>query len=189
MASVHPDGRRIVFTAGSPLRGGLDASEGGRSDRKRSVEGRFSQLPFTPSSARYPRPQTEIFQVAKSGRVSTKLLLSSIRRDTSATVVGPSSWPTTDDGEWQTPKPAKGEERRPDAMVCAHGRSTRANRCECPGAPRQPRPHAVLSDDLLKGRRLKHFQFGPLEWLWRTLTYMRLQPIRRPPTGALAVGS
>lgn len=34
---------------------------------------------------------------------------------------------------------------------------------------------------------LKHFQFGPLEWLWRTLTYMRLQPMRRPPVaGALA---
>jgi uncharacterized protein len=37
---------------------------------------------------------------------------------------------------------------------------------------------------------LKHFQFGPLEWLWRTLTYMRLQPMRRPPTAALvAAGS
>lgn len=34
---------------------------------------------------------------------------------------------------------------------------------------------------------LRHFQFGPLEWLWRTLTYMRLQPMRRPPAGALAV--
>lgn len=35
---------------------------------------------------------------------------------------------------------------------------------------------------------LRHFQFGPLEWLWRTLTYMRLQPMRRRPTGALAAG-
>jgi uncharacterized protein len=26
---------------------------------------------------------------------------------------------------------------------------------------------------------LKHHQFGPLEWLWRSLTYGRRQPIRR----------
>lgn len=26
---------------------------------------------------------------------------------------------------------------------------------------------------------LKHFLFGPFEWLWRSLTYWRLQPIRR----------
>lgn len=26
---------------------------------------------------------------------------------------------------------------------------------------------------------LKHFQFGPMEWLWRTLTYWKLQPMRR----------
>lgn len=26
---------------------------------------------------------------------------------------------------------------------------------------------------------LKHFRFGPVEWLWRTLTYGRLQPMRR----------
>jgi uncharacterized protein len=25
---------------------------------------------------------------------------------------------------------------------------------------------------------LRHFQFGPLEWLWRSLTYRRLQPMR-----------
>ncbi len=25
---------------------------------------------------------------------------------------------------------------------------------------------------------LKHFRFGPLEWLWRSLTYMKLQPMR-----------
>lgn len=30
---------------------------------------------------------------------------------------------------------------------------------------------------------LKHFQFGPLEWLWRSLTYWKLQPMRREPTG------
>jgi uncharacterized protein len=29
---------------------------------------------------------------------------------------------------------------------------------------------------------LRHFQFGPLEWLWRTVTYGRRQPFRlRPP--------
>ena len=26
---------------------------------------------------------------------------------------------------------------------------------------------------------MKRFRFGPLEWLWRTLTYMKLQPMRR----------
>ncbi len=26
---------------------------------------------------------------------------------------------------------------------------------------------------------LRHFRFGPLEWLWRTLTYWRIQPLRR----------
>ncbi|HUP29446.1 MAG TPA: DUF418 domain-containing protein, partial [Usitatibacter sp.] len=31
---------------------------------------------------------------------------------------------------------------------------------------------------------LAHFRFGPLEWLWRCLTYARSQPFRRPPTGA-----
>ena len=30
---------------------------------------------------------------------------------------------------------------------------------------------------------LKHFQFGPLEWLWRTLTYWHPQPFRRAPAG------
>ncbi|MCP4902707.1 MAG: DUF418 domain-containing protein [bacterium] len=26
---------------------------------------------------------------------------------------------------------------------------------------------------------LRHFRFGPFEWLWRTLTYMKVQPLRR----------
>jgi uncharacterized protein len=26
---------------------------------------------------------------------------------------------------------------------------------------------------------LKHFRFGPLEWLWRSLTYLKTQPFRR----------
>lgn len=26
---------------------------------------------------------------------------------------------------------------------------------------------------------LKHYRFGPLEWLWRSLTYMQRQPLRR----------
>lgn len=26
---------------------------------------------------------------------------------------------------------------------------------------------------------LRHFRFGPLEWFWRTLTYLKLQPMRR----------
>ena len=29
---------------------------------------------------------------------------------------------------------------------------------------------------------LATFRFGPAEWLWRTLTYWRLQPMRRPST-------
>lgn len=29
---------------------------------------------------------------------------------------------------------------------------------------------------------LRHFTFGPLEWLWRTLTYLRVQPLRLAPT-------
>jgi uncharacterized protein len=26
---------------------------------------------------------------------------------------------------------------------------------------------------------LRFFQFGPMEWVWRTLTYWRIQPMRR----------
>ena len=26
---------------------------------------------------------------------------------------------------------------------------------------------------------LRHFRFGPLEWLWRSLTYWKLQPIKK----------
>ncbi|MCC6723812.1 MAG: DUF418 domain-containing protein, partial [Saprospiraceae bacterium] len=26
---------------------------------------------------------------------------------------------------------------------------------------------------------LKHYQFGPLEWMWRSLTYWKIQPMRR----------
>ena len=29
---------------------------------------------------------------------------------------------------------------------------------------------------------LRHFRFGPAEWLWRSLTYWRRQPMRRGPT-------
>ena len=27
---------------------------------------------------------------------------------------------------------------------------------------------------------LKHYRFGPLEWLWRSLTYWQVQPLRKP---------
>jgi uncharacterized protein len=27
---------------------------------------------------------------------------------------------------------------------------------------------------------LRHFRFGPAEWLWRSITYGRCQPLRRP---------
>jgi uncharacterized protein len=35
---------------------------------------------------------------------------------------------------------------------------------------------------------LARFRFGPLEWMWRSLTYMRLHPLRRPslPLDAVA---
>ncbi len=26
---------------------------------------------------------------------------------------------------------------------------------------------------------LKYYRFGPLEWVWRSLTYIKLQPMRR----------
>jgi uncharacterized protein len=29
---------------------------------------------------------------------------------------------------------------------------------------------------------LRHFRFGPAEWLWRSLTYWRRQPMRRVST-------
>ena len=31
---------------------------------------------------------------------------------------------------------------------------------------------------------LRHFRFGPVEWLWRTLTYGKLQPMRLEPIAA-----
>jgi uncharacterized protein len=32
---------------------------------------------------------------------------------------------------------------------------------------------------------LKHFRFGPFEWLWRSLSYWRFQPMRRKPPATL----
>jgi len=32
---------------------------------------------------------------------------------------------------------------------------------------------------------LRRFQFGPMEWLWRSLTYLRLQPMRLSPAQAV----
>jgi uncharacterized protein len=31
---------------------------------------------------------------------------------------------------------------------------------------------------------LRRFRFGPFEWLWRSLTYWRLQPMRREAASA-----
>jgi uncharacterized protein len=28
---------------------------------------------------------------------------------------------------------------------------------------------------------LRHFRFGPAEWLWRSLTYGEVQPLRQSP--------
>ncbi|MGH7460826.1 MAG: DUF418 domain-containing protein [Longimicrobiales bacterium] len=36
---------------------------------------------------------------------------------------------------------------------------------------------------------LRHFAFGPLEWIWRSLSYWRTQPTRRPGRMEPAVGS
>ena len=36
---------------------------------------------------------------------------------------------------------------------------------------------------LLSQLWVRSFQFGPLEWLWRTLTYWNLQPMRRSELG------
>lgn len=36
---------------------------------------------------------------------------------------------------------------------------------------------------------MARFRFGPLEWLWRTATYWRIQPIRRRPTQQEPAGS
>ncbi len=39
---------------------------------------------------------------------------------------------------------------------------------------------------LFSARRwLEPFRFGPLEWLWRTLTYGRVEPIMRRPAEPL----
>lgn len=33
---------------------------------------------------------------------------------------------------------------------------------------------------------LRHFRFGPAEWLWRSITYKQLQPMRLEPAGTLS---
>lgn len=48
-------------------------------------------------------------------------------------------------------------------------------------------PAAVLlfaAEAALSGVWLAHYRFGPLEWLWRTLTYARPQPLRAPAAQA-----
>jgi uncharacterized protein len=35
---------------------------------------------------------------------------------------------------------------------------------------------------------LRHYRFGPAEWLWRSLTYWQLQPMRRDTLKPLPVG-
>lgn len=36
----------------------------------------------------------------------------------------------------------------------------------------------IIFQMILSNIWLKYFQFGPLEWLWRSLTYLKIQPIR-----------
>jgi len=48
---------------------------------------------------------------------------------------------------------------------------------------------AVYSAQVIfSGWWLKRYHFGPIEWLWRTLMYGRLQPMRRSTTPALSSG-
>ena len=35
---------------------------------------------------------------------------------------------------------------------------------------------------------LVRFRYGPLEWLWRTLTYGRVEPLRRSAAAAAGLG-
>jgi uncharacterized protein len=37
-----------------------------------------------------------------------------------------------------------------------------------------------LTEVVLCNVWLRHFRFGPLEWIWRSITYGKLQPLRRP---------
>jgi len=36
---------------------------------------------------------------------------------------------------------------------------------------------------------MKRFRFGPTEWLWRTFTYLELQPIRLRPADSTGTGA
>jgi uncharacterized protein len=36
---------------------------------------------------------------------------------------------------------------------------------------------------------LRHFRFGPLEWLWRVVTYARIQPLRKPRSSLAEVAA
>jgi uncharacterized protein len=36
---------------------------------------------------------------------------------------------------------------------------------------------------------LRHYRFGPAEWLWRSLTYWQLQPMRRDTLKPSRAGS
>ena len=40
---------------------------------------------------------------------------------------------------------------------------------------------------VFSGWWLRHYRFGPMEWLWRSLTYRRLQPMRRSDPARAAV--
>ncbi|SFQ00891.1 DUF418 domain-containing protein [Hymenobacter arizonensis] len=54
-----------------------------------------------------------------------------------------------------------------------------------------PLGFAIIAGQLLACRWwLRRFQFGPVEWLWRSLTYRQWQPLRRlnPPLTAPALG-
>ena len=42
---------------------------------------------------------------------------------------------------------------------------------------------------MLSSLWLRYFQFGPLEWLWRSLTYWKKQPFRRAPMGSATPSS
>jgi uncharacterized protein len=55
--------------------------------------------------------------------------------------------------------------------------------CEISRAPQMLIVFAIVAIQIpLSSWWLKHFQFGPLEWLWRSLTYKTRQPFRVIPS-------
>jgi uncharacterized membrane protein YeiB len=50
-----------------------------------------------------------------------------------------------------------------------------------------PAPLLNALEATLSTAWLRYFRFGPLEWLWRCVTYARVQPLRPEPVAAAVV--